>query len=600
MRVLGLAVCIIALTSTAEAFGPSDVVSTLLKPLRGPFGVKEAKGDSRRARTLEEHHNEEMSAEEEAEEESHIKFGYVVGLLALAGTFIGGFILEEMHITWLPEAGVGILLGCLVAYLAIATGNDSISAHEKFDFEFFMTWLLPPIIFDAGYNMQVVPFIQNLGPTMFFAFVGTFASTFVVGGIVYAGGQLGVCYPMGMLACLTFGSLISATDPVTVLAVFSALGVKVDLFSMVFGESVLNDAVAIVLSRTLLGFNVPGAEVNAASILAAGVSFCKIFGGSLLIGAVAGFASALVFKTFDMRHHPELLYMQCAVSVAFPYAGYYASEGLELSGIVTILACGMIMDIYTKKNFSEEARELTSKGYHWVAVVAETYVFVYLGMAVFTFPIFQNTTYALVGVALGACFIGRLHIYVGSYFTNMFRSDTTALPPISSEYMFAMWWSGLRGGVAFAIASVSYGNNDFPVACGGLAPEDRTRPECLTGVTDSLAILQTTLMIAVFTIFVFGGAITNLAICLGVLAPKGSHCATNDASDTAPKEGFEAYHHETLMPTFTLPPLPKGHGHGHGDAESAEAAPSGTMGTLMSLLACGGGKRTKSGESELI
>lgn len=88
MRVLGLAVCLIALTSTADAFGPADVVSTLLKPLRGPFGVKDAKGDSRRARTLEEHHQEEMSAEEEAEEESSIKFGYVIGLLALAGTCV--------------------------------------------------------------------------------------------------------------------------------------------------------------------------------------------------------------------------------------------------------------------------------------------------------------------------------------------------------------------------------------------------------------------------------------------------------------------------------------------------------------------------------
>jgi len=77
---------------------------------------------------------------------------------------------------------------------------------------------------------------------------------------------------MGALASLTFGSLISATDPVTVLAVFQALGVKVDLFSMVFGESVLNDAVAIVLSRTLLSFNKPGTVVDRASIMAAVVT----------------------------------------------------------------------------------------------------------------------------------------------------------------------------------------------------------------------------------------------------------------------------------------------------------------------------------------
>merc|ERR1712185_259543 len=78
--------------------------------------------------------------------------------------------------------------------------------------------------------MNVAAFVRNLGPTMFFAFIGTFASTFVVGGLVYGAGQMGLCYPLGMLASLLFGSLISATDPVTVLAVFQALGVKVDLF----------------------------------------------------------------------------------------------------------------------------------------------------------------------------------------------------------------------------------------------------------------------------------------------------------------------------------------------------------------------------------
>ena len=173
--------------------------------------------------------------------------------------------------------------------------------------EFFMVFLLPPIIFDAGYNMDVKAFLANLGPTMFFAFIGTFGSTFVVGGAVYYAGQQGWCYPLSMLASLTFGSLISATDPVTVLAVFSKLGVHVDLFSMVFGESVLNDAVAIVLSRTILSFNVPGTEVNSESIGAAVVSFFVIFGGSLLIGAVFGLLCTYTFKVLDMRHHEDLL-----------------------------------------------------------------------------------------------------------------------------------------------------------------------------------------------------------------------------------------------------------------------------------------------------
>ena len=93
-------------------------------------------------------------------------------------------------------------------------------------------------------------------------------------------------------------------------------------------------------------------------------------------------------------------------------------------------------------------------------------------------------------------------------------------PPISNAYMFAMWFSGLRGGVAFALAAVSFAHKDFDTSCGGMATAERrasTMDHCDEGMTDSLAILQTTLIIASFTIFVFGGAITDLAIWLKVL-----------------------------------------------------------------------------------
>ena len=94
--------------------------------------------------------------------------------------------------------------------------------------------------------------------------------------------------------------------------------------------------------------------------------------------------------------------------------------------------------------------------------------------------------------------------------------------------MFAMWFSGLRGGVAFALASVSYAAKDFAASCGGIDPAQAALDPTCTDMTDSLAILQTTLIIASFTIFVFGGAITDLAICLKVL-DKGSRLTDSPA-----------------------------------------------------------------------
>lgn len=445
-----------------------------------------------------------------------------MGVLGIAATFICGHLLEQQHVSWIPEAAIGLMIGFLIAAFATEGWIGPLAFpwayHMRFDFELFMTVLLPPIIFEAGFNMNVRPFFANLAPTMFFAFIGTFASTFVVGGIVWWAGQQGWCYPLGLLPSLVFGSLISATDPVTVLAVFQALGVKVDLFSMVFGESVLNDAVAIVLSRTLLSFNTPGAVVDGESILAAVVSFVVIFGGSTLIGIFAGAASSVLYKFAGLRMHHDMIFLEAALSFVFPWSAYYTAEALELSGIVAIMMAGIVMALFMRHSLSDEAYKLIAALYKVVAQIAETYVFVYLGMAFVAFPIFQNIDWALISVALGACFLGRTHIFLGSWLVNANRMESDVPKPISGTYMFVMWFSGLRGGVAFALASVSYAAGDFPSKCGGFAsPEAAAAKGFACELDDSTAILQTTIMIAAFTIFVFGGAITDVAKASGIL-----------------------------------------------------------------------------------
>ncbi|XP_032003884.1 sodium/hydrogen exchanger 6-like, partial [Hylobates moloch] len=122
-----------------------------------------------------------------------------------------------------------------------------------FDPEVFFNILLPPIIFYAGYSLKRRHFFRNLGSILAYAFLGTAISCFVIGSIMY--GCVTLMKVTGQLAgdfyftdCLLFGAIVSATDPVTVLAIFHELQVDVELYALLFGESVLNDAVAIVLS----------------------------------------------------------------------------------------------------------------------------------------------------------------------------------------------------------------------------------------------------------------------------------------------------------------------------------------------------------------
>lgn len=456
--------------------------------------------------------------EEELSEEALSHFAVCCGLMAMALTFSIGYVVDNvLKITLLPEAAVAVLVGMAfsgVFWVVQGRAEVDITDMERFDKEFFFVWLLPPIIFEAGYNMRAREFFTNIGATALYAFIGTFVSTLMVGGIVFYAGQQGWCHSLSLLPSLVFGALISATDPVTVLAVFQSLGVNVNLFSMVFGESVLNDAVAIVLYRTLMQFKCT--EVSTESMVGAIMLFCQIFFFSFVIGVVMGLLSALTFLGLDklgLQSHQGHHFMEACLSATFPWVAYFLAEALELSGIVAILFAGITMANYTIENMSEKAQSMTREMFKVAAMFAETFVFIYLGMAIFSFQeagkliMLEDVKIRLIAIAIGACLFARLfNIIPCSLLINCFRKEQPepgTVGKVSWVYMFIMWFSGLRGGVAFAIAATNYADNEFPEN------------------DESLAILQTTLWVATFTIFVFGGLITNIAIYFDVLDKPG-------------------------------------------------------------------------------
>eukprot|EP00959_Pyramimonas_sp_CCMP1952_P119133 2490743-Pyramimonas_sp.AAC.1 len=107
-------------------------------------------------------------------------------------------------------------------------------------------------------------------------------------------GYIGLCVPLTTLHSLTFGALISATDPVTTLAIFQELGCDLDLYALVFGESVLNDAVAIVLYQSMVSFQ--DISVDGTNIWHAFVQFWVVFLGSLFIGFAVAICTTLLLK----------------------------------------------------------------------------------------------------------------------------------------------------------------------------------------------------------------------------------------------------------------------------------------------------------------
>ncbi|NXY42866.1 SL9A6 protein, partial [Ceuthmochares aereus] len=307
-----------------------------------------------------------------------------------------------------------------------------------FDPEVFFNILLPPIIFYAGYSLKRRHFFRNLGSILAYAFLGTAISCLVIGSVVY--GCVALMKVTGQLAgdfyftdCLLFGAIVSATDPVTVLAIFHELQVDVELYALLFGESVLNDAVAIVLSSSIVAYQPAGDNSHTFDVTAMFKSigiFLGIFSGSFAMGAATGVVTALIsFSLFfsncfcnsfffftKLREFPLL---ETGLFFLMSWSTFLLAEAC----VVAVLFCGITQAHYTYNNLSTESQHRTKQLFELLNFLAENFIFSYMGLALFTFQNHVFNPTFVVGAFL-AIFLGRAaNIYPLSFLLNLGRRN---------------------------------------------------------------------------------------------------------------------------------------------------------------------------------
>ncbi|CAF1077760.1 unnamed protein product, partial [Didymodactylos carnosus] len=230
-----------------------------------------------------------------------------------------------------PESCLLIVLGLIVGALLYVTHLAEQKAYVLNSDTFFL-FLLPPIILEAGYFMPNRPFFDNLGTILLLAIVNTLFNTICIGltlwGLSFTplfGGT-----KFGMLPCLVFASLISAVDPVAVLATFTEIHVNDMLYIVVFGESLLNDAVSVVLYRMFDAFARIGQEnLIPLDIVLGCLSFFVVALGGVLIGIIFGVIAC--FTTKFTEHTPVL---EPLIILVYAYLSYLTSEMVSVSGIL--------------------------------------------------------------------------------------------------------------------------------------------------------------------------------------------------------------------------------------------------------------------------
>lgn len=438
---------------------------------------------------------------EQQERFSSLALFLVLSLLILS--FWTSYYLKVKRITAVHETIVGLFAGMFVGLCLRVGPGEQVQSMLSFSNTIMLNVLLPPIILASGYDLRQENFFRNFGTILIFAFAGTFISAIVVGVIVYLWSLLHLeSISLTLLECLIFGSTLSATDPVTILAIFNTYKVDPKLYSVIFGESILNDAVSIVMFDTLSTFR--GKEIYISSIFHGIGLFLVVFTLSMLLGVCFGLGCSLLLKHSRLSSYPQL--ESCLVAL-IAYTSYFFSNGVTMSGIVSLLFCGITLKHYAYHNMSRRTQRTTRYTFQTLANLSENFIFIYLGLSLFTQeilvykPLFIIVT-VLAVVASRYCAVFPIASVVNAVkrARNNRRARATGgggVPrgaveeELPRQYQIMLFWAGLRGAVGFALSAGIEGQN-------------------------AIALQTTVLVTVVLTVIVFGGTTAQMLEILGI------------------------------------------------------------------------------------
>jgi CPA1 family monovalent cation:H+ antiporter len=289
---------------------------------------------------------------------------------------------------------------------------------------------LPGLLFEAGININVRYLLKELGPILLVAIVGVLIAAVSTGYLVHW--VVGV----PLMAALVFGALISATDPISVLALFKQLGVNKRLAVLVEGESLFNDGTAVVLFQILLAAVVTG-EWNAVS----GVGlFLKVALGGGAIGLGLGYVVSRVTQRVD---DPQI---EITLTTILAYGSFLIAEHLHLSGVIAVVAAGlMIGNFGAEVGMSSRTKVAVWAFWEYLGFVINSLVFLLIGMEVHVVSLLEYWQPILLAIA--AVLAGRaLAVYPLAPLAGMIGDR------IPMKWRHVMFWGGIHGGVSLALA----------------------------------------------------------------------------------------------------------------------------------------------------
>ncbi|KAF4303558.1 sodium hydrogen exchanger [Botryosphaeria dothidea] len=412
----------------------------------------------------------------------------LISLLIIA--LFTSYMLQTRKIQAVHETVVSIFAGMVVGLVLRLTANEAVLGVVSFNYQFFFNLLLPPIILASGYELHQANFFRQIGTILTFAFAGTFISALVLGVFLWLWTRLNLDgVSLSFVEAISVGATLSATDPVTILAIFNTYKVDPKLYTVIFGESILNDAIAIVLFETAQRYkDAAGESLTIITLFESIGIFLLVFFGSLIIGLIIGVLTSLLLKFTYVRRFPKI---ESCLIILIAYLSYFFSNAIHMSGIVSLLFCGICLKHYAYHNMSRRTQLTTKFVFQVMAQLSENFIFIYLGLSLFTETELDYKPLFILMTVIGICVarycavfpLSRLVNWIIRYKARRRGREVAEELPWSHQAM--LFWAGLRGAVGVALAAGLTGTNGF-------------------------TLRATVLVVVVLTVIIFGGTTARM------------------------------------------------------------------------------------------
>lgn len=352
------------------------------------------------------------------------------------------------HSVLLVTIGVGLVLLSNIEYLSFLK-NFSLTPELLFYI------FLPTLIFESAYNINIRALSREAAPVILLAVGSLFISTFAVAaGLYYLLPLVGFSIPF--VVALIFGALISATDPVAVLALFKEYGAPRRLALLFEGESLFNDGTSFALFLIALEFAYKGG-FGATSLLEGTLSFLIMILGGTAFGLVVGgiFSKAIGYaRSSESVSITLTLVMAHVTFLLSEYISSHFSIGgfdVHLSSIIATTMAALVLGNYGRTKLPLGAERFVEKFWEQIAFFANSIVFILIGMFAFSLPLASPKLFIPIGIAVVVVAAARaLSIYPVISFWNAWT--TSARKKIALAWQHVLAWGSLRGALAVTMA----------------------------------------------------------------------------------------------------------------------------------------------------